>query len=140
MPVPQRAVTVAASATKRTWPVCAVEMLVGLMALSFNARSHRQCICLNPHANPDHLSPQTLPQLLQSAQDQGFRGLNITFRFKKTVLPLLDTLSVRARALGAVNTVYLRNGRTSGHNTDASRYSRALHTALPHAQCPMPNA
>ena len=104
LPVPQRAVTVAASATKLTWLVCAVEMLVGWMALAFNARSHRQCIGLNPHANPDHLSPQTLPQLLQSAQDQGFGGLHITLRCKQTVLPLLDTLSVQACALGAVST------------------------------------
>jgi shikimate dehydrogenase len=83
----------------------------------------------------DHepLTAQTLPQLLKTARDQGFRGLNITFPFKQTVLPLLDCLSDEARAMGAANTVLFENGRTIGHNTDAPGWSRAFQAALPHA-------
>jgi shikimate dehydrogenase len=83
----------------------------------------------------DHelLSAQTLPQLLQNAKNQGFRGLNITFPFKQAVLPLLDSLSDEARAMGAVNTVLFENGQASGHNTDAPGWSRAFQAALPEA-------
>jgi shikimate dehydrogenase len=81
----------------------------------------------------DVLTEQTLPHLLQSARDQGFRGLNVTFPFKQAVLPLLDKLSDEARLMGAVNTVLFEDGLTTGHNTDAPGWSRAFQTALPHA-------
>ncbi len=79
------------------------------------------------------LNTQTLPRLLKTARDQGFRGLNITFPFKQAVLPLLDRLSDEARAIGAVNTVLFENGHSIGHNTDAPGWGRAFQAALPHA-------
>jgi shikimate dehydrogenase len=79
------------------------------------------------------LTAQTLPELLKTAKEKGFRGLNITFPFKQAVLPLLDSLSAQARAMGAVNTVLFENGRTTGHNTDAPGWSRAFQAALPDA-------
>jgi shikimate dehydrogenase len=79
------------------------------------------------------ITAQTLPNLLKAAMDQGFRGFNITFPFKQAVLPLLDSLSDDARAIGAVNTVLFENGKTTGHNTDAPGWSQAFRGALPAA-------
>src|SRR5215467_1849073 len=59
-----------------------------------------------------------LPKLIESAQSAGFDGLNITHPCKQTVLRLLDELSDEARAIDAVNTVVLRDGRRKGFNTD----------------------
>lgn len=59
-----------------------------------------------------------LPDLLTAAERMGFTGLNITYPCKQTAIPLLHALSDEARALGAVNTVVLRDGRRVGHNTD----------------------
>ena len=64
------------------------------------------------------LDAHALPELLTAAQRLGFAGLNITYPCKQTVVPLLDELSPDARALGAVNTVVLADGRRVGHNTD----------------------
>jgi shikimate dehydrogenase len=64
------------------------------------------------------LGPAALPELLLSAQHMGFAGLNITHPCKQAVIPLLDELSPDARALGAVNTVVLRDGKRRGENTD----------------------
>jgi len=64
------------------------------------------------------LGPAALPELLLSAQRMGFAGLNITHPCKQAVIPLLDELSPDARALGAVNTVVLRDGKRRGENTD----------------------
>ncbi len=64
------------------------------------------------------LTPTALPELLLSAQRMGFAGLNITHPCKQAVIPLLDELSPDARALGAVNTVVLRDGKRRGENTD----------------------
>ena len=74
-----------------------------------------------------------LPTLLRAARTMGFTGLNITYPCKQAVLPLLDELSDEAQAMGAVNTVVLRDGRLIGHNTDGSGWAWGFHRALPDA-------
>ena len=64
------------------------------------------------------LAAEALPELLTAAKRMGFDGLNVTHPCKQAILPLLDELSPDADALGAVNTVVIRNGRMIGHNTD----------------------
>ena len=92
-------------------------------------RVHYQIIDLD-RAQVD---PSVLPALLQSARIMGFDGLNITFPCKQQVIPLLDELSDEARAMGAVNTVVIRDGRTVGHNTDGSGWWDGLQRQLPAA-------
>jgi shikimate dehydrogenase len=65
-----------------------------------------------------NLGVKALPELLTAAKRMGFDGLNVTHPCKQAILPLLDELSPDAQALGAVNTVVIRNGRMTGHNTD----------------------
>ena len=64
------------------------------------------------------LGAEALPELLTAARRMGFDGLNVTHPCKQAIIPLLDELWPDAEALGAVNTVVLRNGRMIGHNTD----------------------
>ncbi|WP_311925242.1 shikimate dehydrogenase [Microvirga sp. 3-52] len=64
------------------------------------------------------LDAAALSDILTAAQRFGFAGLNITHPCKQAVIPLLDELSPDAAALGAVNTVVLKDGRRVGHNTD----------------------
>jgi shikimate dehydrogenase len=78
-------------------------------------------------------SQQQLPALLTAARIMGFAGLNITYPCKQAVLPLLDELSPEARAMGAVNTVVIRDGRLVGHNTDGSGWAWGFRRALPDA-------
>ena len=47
-----------------------------------------------------------------------FAGINVTIPYKQAVIPYLDALSDRAKAIGAVNTVVNRDGRLCGDNTD----------------------
>jgi shikimate dehydrogenase len=75
-----------------------------------------------------------MPALLAAARTMGFAGLNITFPCKQAVIPLLDGLSDEARAMGAVNTVVLRDGRAVGHNTDGSGWAWGFRRALPRAK------
>lgn len=48
----------------------------------------------------------------------GGRGANVTVPFKLEAFELADTLSERARAAGAVNTLSFADGRIAGDNTD----------------------
>lgn len=77
------------------------------------------------------LDVKALPELLIAAERMGFAGLNITYPCKQEVVPLLTELSDNARALGAVNTVVLRDGKRIGHNTDLFGYAENLRRGLP---------
>ncbi|WP_176250894.1 MULTISPECIES: shikimate dehydrogenase [unclassified Sulfitobacter] len=59
-----------------------------------------------------------LEAIIDAAEFCGFAGLNVTFPYKIDVMPLLDSISENARAIGAVNTVVFRDGKRIGHNTD----------------------
>jgi shikimate dehydrogenase len=63
----------------------------------------------------------------------GFDGLNITYPCKQAVIPLLDSLSDEAKAMGAVNTVVRQGSRLTGHNTDGPGWSWGFRRALPGA-------
>ena len=76
---------------------------------------------------------EALPDLLTKAENEGFAGLNITYPCKQAVLAHLTNLSDDARALGAVNTVVLRDGKRFGHNTDWSGFAESFRLGLPNA-------
>ena len=60
--------------------------------------------------------PEELPSFLRS---DSFSGINVTIPYKKDVIPYLDSLTDRASALGAVNTIVRKqDGTLIGHNTD----------------------
>jgi shikimate dehydrogenase len=63
--------------------------------------------------------PQGLADLLGRVRSGALHGLNVTIPHKQAVIPLLDELTTTARAIGAVNTIYFRDGRLMGDNTDA---------------------
>jgi shikimate dehydrogenase len=69
------------------------------------------------------LGAEALPELLTAAQRMGFNGLNITHPCKQAIIPHLDELSENARALGAVNTVIIKDGKKIGENTDWSGFA-----------------
>jgi shikimate dehydrogenase len=77
---------------------------------------------------------EALPELLSAAKRMGFAGLNITYPCKQAIIPLLDALSEDARALNAVNTVVIRDGRLTGHNTDWSGFAEGFRRGLPDAR------
>ena len=72
-----------------------------------------------------------LPDLLAQAEREGFAGLNITHPCKQAVIEHLSELSKDARAIGAVNTVVLRDGKRIGHNTDWSGFTESFRRGLP---------
>jgi shikimate dehydrogenase len=60
-----------------------------------------------------------LKELLTRVRTGEIDGLNVTIPHKQNVIPLLDELSETAEAIGAVNTIYAKNGKLIGENTDA---------------------
>lgn len=71
--------------------------------------------------------PARFAEDIQNFLDSGGRGLNVTVPFKEEALRLVDELTPRARAAGAVNTLALQpDGTLLGDNTDGVGLVRDL--------------
>ena len=79
------------------------------------------------------VEPAGIGDLLEQAREAGFDGLNVTHPCKQLVLEHLDELTDEAAALGAVNTVMLRDGRAIGDNTDGTGFAESFRRGLPGA-------
>jgi shikimate dehydrogenase len=73
---------------------------------------------------------QGLEGLLASVRGGSILGLNVTIPYKQKVIPLLDGLTQVAQAVGAVNTIYMQNGKLIGDNTDAPGFLADMHRYL----------
>lgn len=62
---------------------------------------------------------QGLKELLARLRAGEIHGLNVTIPHKQNVIEFLDELTPTAKAIGAVNTIYLRDNQLVGDNTDA---------------------
>jgi len=67
--------------------------------------------------SPDDM--RTLEYLMASVRTGEMTGFNVTIPHKQNVIPFLDELTPTARAIGAVNIIYMRENNLIGDNTDA---------------------
>ncbi len=90
-----------------------------------NAAFHK--IGLDACYVPFAVAPKELNRAVRAILPLGLRGLNITVPHKEKVVPLLDALTEDAEAIGAVNTIEVRDdGRLIGHNTDGRGFLKSL--------------
>lgn len=82
---------------------------------------------LFPISPEDH---QELKSLLDRLRSGEITGLNVTIPHKQNIIPLLDALTPTARAIGAINTISMKNGRLTGDNTDAPGFLTDLRKFL----------
>ena len=64
------------------------------------------------------LNEDQLEQYISHVKDNKINGINVTVPFKKKIIPYLDELSDEAKETQSVNTIYLKNNKVVGHNTD----------------------
>lgn len=69
----------------------------------------------------DYLELASIDEL----QNYRYMGLNVTIPYKQEIIPLLDEIDPKAKEIGAVNTVVVKNGKKIGYNTDYDGF-RAL--------------
>ena len=62
--------------------------------------------------------------------DSGISGFNVTIPYKEQIIPYLDKLSDAAKTIGAVNTVYIVDGKLIGYNTDVYGLENSLYRLL----------
>jgi shikimate dehydrogenase len=61
-------------------------------------------------------------EILESIRNGEISGVNVTVPHKQNVIPGLDRLSPAARKIGAVNTIYMEDGKLTGDNTDSNGF------------------
>ena len=77
---------------------------------------------------------QGLHGLLARVRTGDLHGLNVTIPHKQNVIEFMDELTPTAQAIGAVNTIHLRNGQLIGGNTDAPGFLSDLKRLLAKAR------
>jgi len=58
--------------------------------------------------------------------DGAYHGLNVTIPYKEEIIPYLDEMDAEARAIGAVNTIVFKDGKSIGFNTDAFGFQQSI--------------
>jgi len=64
------------------------------------------------------LEEDQLEQYILKVKNKKIDGINVTVPFKKTIIPYLDELSIEAKSTQSVNTIYQKDNKVIGHNTD----------------------
>lgn len=70
--------------------------------------------------------PAKLPAFMAEVRARHIRGVSVTIPHKQAVMRHLDGLTDRAKAVGAVNTLFWRDGALLGDNTDVLGIVKAL--------------
>ena len=63
---------------------------------------------------------------LRRMREMGIEGASVTIPLKTAIMACLDEIDEHSRAIGAVNTLWAREGRISGGNTDWVGFTRSL--------------
>ena len=72
------------------------------------------------------LNESELEQIIENIKKEKINGVNVTVPFKKTIIPFLDELSIEAKKTQSVNTIYLKNNKVIGHNTDIIGFETSI--------------
>ena len=76
--------------------------------------------------NKEKLEIKDLEKLVLQIKEKKIHGVNVTVPFKKEIISHLDELSPESQSTQSVNTIYLKNNTTIGHNTDIDGFENAI--------------
>ncbi len=76
--------------------------------------------------NKKQVSEKDIKSLIIDIRSEKIKGINVTVPFKKATIPYLDELSPEADQSQSVNTIYSKNGKVIGHNTDISGFELGI--------------
>ena len=72
------------------------------------------------------LNEDELEKHILQVKEKKISGINVTVPFKKAIIPFLDELSIEAENTQSVNTIYLRDKKVIGHNTDIFGFETSI--------------
>ena len=72
------------------------------------------------------LNENELKKFISLVREKKINGINVTVPFKRSVIPYLDELSFEAQNTQSVNTIYSRDNKVIGHNTDIIGFETSI--------------
>lgn len=79
----------------------------------------------------EDVTPADFPAFVAALRERGYVGGNCTVPHKEAAFRLADVTTDRARAVGAVNTLWFEDGRLCGDNTDGIGFLAHLSASQP---------
>jgi len=72
------------------------------------------------------LSEDDIERIIKEVKDEKINGINVTIPFKKSVIYFLDQLTPLAEEAKSVNTIYKKDNKIIGDNTDIGGFEKGL--------------
>lgn len=82
----------------------------------------------NINANYQKSEPEKneLTRIIKKIKEKEIYGINVTVPYKQIVIPLLETQSELVRKTNSVNTIFNKDGRIHGDNTDVYGFKTSI--------------
>jgi shikimate dehydrogenase len=72
------------------------------------------------------INENELEHIVLQIKKKNIDGVNVTVPFKKAIIPFLDELTTEAESTQSVNTLYLKDNKVIGHNTDIIGFETSI--------------
>jgi len=72
------------------------------------------------------LSKNEIKGIITEVKNEKINGINVTVPFKKSVIPFLDELTQLAKETQSVNTIFKKDNKIVGDNTDVAGFKQSL--------------
>jgi len=81
---------------------------------------------INALYDKKELNESDISRIIDEIKKDKLNGINVTIPFKKTVIPFLDELSPLAEEAQSVNTIFKKDNKVIGDNTDVAGFEQSL--------------
>ncbi len=81
---------------------------------------------INAVYNKKKINEDNIKDIITRVRDEKIHGINVTVPFKKSIIPFLDRITPLAKKTQSVNTIFKKNNKVIGDNTDVGGFKKAL--------------
>ena len=91
----------------------------------FKEKFENENITDTTYVNFDLENIDLFPSIIKNTEN--IKGMNVTIPYKEAVMPFLDKINKKAKAIGAVNTIRVtKKGKLIGYNTDCYGFKNTI--------------
>ena len=81
---------------------------------------------INATYDKKQLNESDIEEIISEVKKGKINGINVTVPFKKSVIPFLDQLTPLAKKVQSVNTIFKKDNKVVGDNTDIGGFEQGL--------------